>query len=81
MKIAYQNAGSRRDYHHSIATSTNLKEAISTSLFKRLYGKFSYTEKGVTMKQEIETEILEVEEHVFKLITQNRTKALDILKS
>lgn len=81
VKIAYQNAKNERRYYPQLTTSPNLKDALSTSLFQRIAGKFSYTQKGLVIKKEIQNEFSEIEKSYSKQLTTDRIQALELLKS
>ena len=81
VKIAYQNAKNEKHYYPQLTANPNLKDALSTSLFQRIVGKFSYTQKGLVIKKEIQNEFSEIEKVFSKQLSIDRSQALELLKS
>jgi hypothetical protein len=81
VKIAYQNAKNERHYYPQLTASANLKDALRTSLFQKIVGKFSYTQRGLVIKKEIQNEFSEIEKSFSKQLSIDRSQALELLKS
>lgn len=81
VKIAYQNAKNQKHYYTRLTASPNLKDALRKSLFQRITGNFSYTEKGLIIKKEIENEFSELEKIVSEQPSSDSGKAVELLKS
>lgn len=81
VKIAYQNAKHKRHYYPQLTENSNLREAFSTSIFEKLFCKFSYTQKGKRMKAEVEQEISELTRSISALVATDKTRGIQLLKS
>lgn len=81
IKIAYERIGSKHGYLSLFVTSMKLKEVFAKSFRNRIFGGFSYSEKGLIIKKEIEKEIAELEVTLPRIIASDKTKGLAILRS
>lgn len=80
VKIAYQNAKNERQYYSQLITNSNLKELVSTSLVQKMFGGFSYSEKGLQIKKEVQNEILLIEKNISDYIITDKSRGLELLK-
>lgn len=81
VKISYQRAKSERHYYFQLTSNSNLKSAITASVFQRLLGRFSYTHDGKALKKEIQNEIASVERTVAAYMATDRNRGIDLLKA
>jgi hypothetical protein len=80
VKVAYQNAKSERLYYPFLTTNINLKDSFNTTIYHRLFGGFTYTDKGVKLKNEVQNEITELEKTFPDDISRDKKRGLETLK-
>lgn len=80
VKVAYQNAKSERMYYPYLTTNLNLKDSFKTTIYQKLFGGFTYTDKGVKLKNEVQNEITELEKTFPSDISNDKKRGLEILK-
>jgi len=80
VKVAYQNAKSEYNYYPLLINSANLKAVFIRTFIQRIFGGFSYTSDGTTIKKELESEIAELETKLPEIIKNDKNRGLEILK-
>jgi len=79
VRAAYDNAKNESHYGKLILKSDTLQPYFAQGILKIFNGKFSLTQDGETMQQEIRSEIKTLEKELLHLMESDQARALEIL--
>ncbi|MBT1697018.1 hypothetical protein KK083_09045 [Fulvivirgaceae bacterium PWU4] len=80
IQVGYENARSKRALHKTIRLSPELQNAFTASLIQKVFGEYEHTAHGLLLKQQVESEIRQLERELPPLIATDREKAMEKLK-
>jgi hypothetical protein len=80
VQVGYENVESKRALHKAIRLLPSLHNAFSASLLEKVFGEFSYTDRGLELKRQVEEEIKQLERELTVLMVNDREKAMEKLK-
>lgn len=80
VQVGYENARSKRALHKAIRLSPALQDAFTASLMQKIFGEYDYTNRGLVLKQQVESEIRQLERELPALIASDREKAMEKLR-
>lgn len=78
--IALENGESKKHYIRILRRDSRVKNCFHVSFFEMLTGKFSRSASGELWKTEIETEMNHLENELSRIIGEDKSKVVDLLK-
>lgn len=80
VQVGYENARSKRALHKVIRLSPALHNAFTASLIQKVFGEYDHTASGLVLKQQVESEMRQLERELPALIANDREKAMETLR-
>lgn len=80
VRVGFQEAESEKIYHHNLIASKSIREAFNSTFVQKIMGRFSYTNKGLELREAVMHEIQEYESSLPGQIGHNSKLALETLK-
>jgi hypothetical protein len=81
VKISYENSESFKSYQTRLMESPNLHRLFERSFLQSIFGGFTYSTQGQSVQKEVLQNISQLETIIPKLMVQERSKGIEILKS